>query len=122
MFCVVLLTLGMTAVFQTSTAQVTNSALIQIVQQLANQTQALEHRLNQEVYTQLALLQEVQSKNDQAQFLQGDIDMLNQTLQRETEEKIKMEKKILDLESKVTSLEATVAESKGNLSCQIDVL
>ena len=117
-----LLTLGITAVFQTSTAQVTNSALIQIVQQLANQTQALEHRLNQEVHTQLALLQEVQSKNDQAQFLQGDIDMLNQTLQRETEEKIKMEKKILDLESKVTSLEATVTESKGNLSFKIRVL
>ena len=72
---------------QTITTATSSSALIQIVQQLANQTNALEARLNQEFRTQLTLLQEVQSKNDQVQFLHGDITALNQTLQKDREEK-----------------------------------
>ena len=99
---------------QTSTTSVSSSALIQIVQQLANQTKALENRLDQETQSQLALLQEIQSKNDLLQFLQGDISALNQTLQKEREEKNSLEKRLIALENKVTSLEATVIESKGN--------
>ena len=99
---------------QTVTTSTSSSALIQIVQQLANQTNALEARLNQEFRTQLTLLQEVQSKNDQVQFLHGDIAALNQTLQKERGEKDVREKRLETLENKLKTLEATTTECKGN--------
>ena len=106
------ITLASSQTVTTSTSS--SSALIQIVQQLANQTNALEARLNQEFRTQLTLLQEVQSKNDQVQFLHGDIAVLNQTLQKERGEKDVLEKRLETLENKLITLEATTTECKGN--------
>ena len=110
-----LLTLWITiASSQIITTSTSSSALIQIVEQLANQTNALESRLNQEFRTQLTLLQEVQSKNDQVQFLHRDIAALNQTLQKERGEKDVLEKRLENLENKLITLEATSRECKGN--------